>query len=81
MIRHRGKAALMVWCAGLAVSLAGCLLMLAQVIFAVVAVGQRLPVYTLMLGAVLVGFAKLLEWHIRLSASRVVCDALTKAKR
>jgi uncharacterized protein YqfA (UPF0365 family) len=77
----RGKVAEMVWWTGLAVSLAGCLLMLAQVLFEAVPVGQRWPVHTLMLGGVLVGFAKLIEWRTRSSASRVVRDALTKAQQ
>ncbi|HCF6936529.1 hypothetical protein ACM72X_23480 [Pseudomonas aeruginosa] len=77
----RGKVAEMVWWTGLAVSLAGCLLMLAQVLFEAVPVGQRWPAHTLMLGAVLVAFAKVIESHTRSSASRVVRDALTKAKR
>ncbi|MFW5303249.1 hypothetical protein ACOAMY_28380 [Pseudomonas aeruginosa] len=54
--------------------------MLAQVIFAAVPVGQRWPAHTMMLGAVLVAFAKLIEWRTRSSASRVVRHALTKAK-
>lgn len=53
----------MVWWTGLAVSLAGCLLMLAQVIFAAVPVGQRWPAHILMLGAALVAIGKLIEFH------------------
>ena len=77
----RVKVAEMVWWTGLAVSLAGCFLMLAQVFFAAVQVGQRWPVYILMLGAVLVGIGKLIESLTRSSANRVVRDALSKAKR
>lgn len=53
----------MVWWTGLAVSLAGCLLMLAQVIFAAVPVGQRWPAHILMLGVALVAIGKLIEFH------------------
>ncbi|HHO8322269.1 hypothetical protein ACM71H_26305 [Pseudomonas aeruginosa] len=81
MSLNRGKVAEIVWWTGLAVSQAGCLLMLAQVLFAAVPVGQRWPVHTLMLGAALVGVAKLIELHTRTKASRIVRDALTKAKR
>lgn len=49
--------------------------------FAAVPVGQRWPVHTLMVGAGLVAFAKVIEWHTSSSASRVARDALTKAKR
>ncbi|HCF5745547.1 TPA: hypothetical protein NIH25_002710 [Pseudomonas aeruginosa] len=81
MSLNRGRVAEMAWWTGLAVSLAGCLLMLAQVILAAVPVGQRWPVHTLMVGAGLVAFAKVIEWHTSSSASRVARDALTKAKR
>lgn len=81
MSLNRGRVAEMAWWTGLAVSLAGCLLMLAQVVFAAVPVGQRWPVHTLMVGAGLVAFAKVIEWHTSSSASRVARDALTKAKR
>ena len=81
MSLKRAKAAEMIWWAGMAVSLAACLIMLAQVMFAAVPVGQRWPVHILILGGLLVGFAKLIEWHTRSSGRRVVRDALTKAKR
>ncbi|HEJ2342253.1 TPA: hypothetical protein ACWLUJ_005770 [Pseudomonas aeruginosa] len=75
----RGKVAEMLWWAGMALSLFGILLMVAQVNFAAVPVGQHWPVYTLIFGALLVAFAKLVEWHTRFSAWRVVSAALSKA--
>ncbi|HGY2474046.1 TPA: hypothetical protein ACNU8V_005508 [Pseudomonas aeruginosa] len=81
MSLSRGKFTVMTWWTGMALALVGCLLMLVQVAFAVVPVGQQWPVYPLIVGGVLVAFAKLIERHTRFSASRVVSDALTKAKR
>lgn len=81
MSLSRGKLAEVIWWAGVLVSLMGCLLMLAQVAFETVPVGQRWPVYVLVLGAVLVAVAKLIEWHTHQMAKRVVSDALLRAKR
>ncbi|OPE29617.1 hypothetical protein APB26_34360 [Pseudomonas aeruginosa] len=81
MSLSRGKLAEVIWWAGVLVCLVGCLLMLAQVAFEAVPVGQRWPVAVLALGAVLVTAAKLLEWHSHQTAKRVVSDALLRAKR
>jgi hypothetical protein len=81
MSLKRATAAELVWLAGMAASLVGCLSMLAQVIFAAIPIGHRWPVYALVFGGLLFVFAKTLEWHSRTSARRIVRDALTKARR
>ncbi|HGM8087301.1 TPA: hypothetical protein ACKP9S_003672 [Pseudomonas aeruginosa] len=75
------KAAVNVWMIGVVISLAGCFATLAQVVFAAEPVGQRWPVYLLMGGGLVLGLAKIIEWHSRSTARRIVRDALNQAKR
>lgn len=77
----QAKAAVGVWMVGTVITLAGCFATLAQVIFAAVPVGQRWPVYLLMGGGLVLALAKVIEWHSRSTARRIVRDALNQAKR
>lgn len=78
---RQAKAAVHVWMIGVVISLAGCFAGLAQVVFSAVPVGQRWPIYLLIGGGLVLGLAKVIEWHSRSTARRIVRDALNQAKR